>query len=164
MPVALSIDPAQATLVMTNAHRRPTVALHTTESFDGVVLHDPVLWHSTNPSVSDVSPTGLVTGYSKGTTVINATIGHVSVSAPITVVDNTTTTTVAQSQTHEPGASTHRAAHDHHGERTAQHGAAHHHDARADHHHVAAHYDHHVAAHHDHHHGPGHHTADAGQP
>jgi tRNA A-37 threonylcarbamoyl transferase component Bud32 len=102
VPVALSIDPKQATLTMTNAQRRPTMALRTTESFDGVVLHDPVLWRSTKPSVSDVDATGLVTGYSKGKAVIQATIGHVTVSAPITVVDNTTTTTVASHHTNPP--------------------------------------------------------------
>ncbi|HEY1738105.1 MAG TPA: protein kinase, partial [Acidimicrobiia bacterium] len=102
VPVVLSIDPKQATLAMTDTHRRPTVVLHTTESFDGVVLHDPVQWRSTDPSVSDVDPTGLVTGYAKGTAIIEATIGHVTASAPITVLDNTTTTTVANAHTTNP--------------------------------------------------------------
>ncbi len=99
VPVALLVDPKQATLVMTNTNRKPTVALRATESFDGIVLHDPVLWRSTKPAVADVDATGLVTGYSKGTTVVAATVGSVTVHVPVNVLDNTTTTTASRSTT-----------------------------------------------------------------
>jgi tRNA A-37 threonylcarbamoyl transferase component Bud32 len=93
--VALSVDPNSAILQMTDANRQPKVALHVTESFSGFVLHDPVLWQSTNPSVADVDANGLVTGFAAGNVTINATVGTNTVHAAIAVQDHTTTTTVA---------------------------------------------------------------------
>ncbi len=100
--VALSVVPQVTSLVMTDASRNPTVALHTTETFDGIVLHDPVLWHSTNPTVADVDANGLVTAYARGSAVIQATVGSVTVTASVTVIDNTTTTTRATTPRTQP--------------------------------------------------------------
>jgi hypothetical protein len=106
--VSLSVDPKAGLLVITNDNRQPRFGLHVTESFAGVVLHDPVLWRSTRPSVADVDANGVVTGYSKGTTTIQATVGTASVSVPVTVLDGTTTTTASTPTTHAPPATTPR--------------------------------------------------------
>jgi hypothetical protein len=93
--VQLAIAPTAASLRITQAGHFPTVALHATESFAGVVLHDPVLWRSSKAAVADVDTNGRVTGYSSGSAVISATVGSVTARATIVVDDQTTTTTAA---------------------------------------------------------------------
>ncbi len=103
--VKLAVAPTRATLHITDRVKHPRITLVVTESYNGAVLHDPVLWRSSNPAAADVDARGVVTAYTKGGAVISATVGDVTVRAAVLVKDDSTVPTAPPATAPRSGSS-----------------------------------------------------------
>ena len=87
LPTTIEITPATALSIVAGQTLQLSVAVR--DPNNNPIAGAGINWQSSNPSVADISPTGLVTARSNGRTTIIASSGGLSSSVTVTVPDTT---------------------------------------------------------------------------